>query len=147
MNLEGGNLWISFFNRFESVGPFIVESVPRQSWLCSNCLNCWSFDFVGKWVEVRANFGVGLRFSENNDLRFFQIRIQKPVKYLRWSFLETMNYFRKKLDLRHLARIIHKIFETNSSFHVKQRTTGKVQLLFFRRFCLVLIKFLFQEED
>ena len=25
-----------------------------------------------------------------------------------------------------------KIFETNSSFHVKYRTTGKVQILFFK---------------
>ena len=41
------------------------------------------------------------------------------------------------------ATIIHKIFETNSSFHVKQRTPGKVQFLFFRRFLLVLTKFSF----
>ena len=34
---------------------------------------------------------------------------------------------------------IHKIFETNSSFHAKQRTTGK--FLFFRRFLLVLTNF------
>ena len=31
---------------------------------------------------------------------------------------------------------------TNSSFHVKLRTTGKVQFLFFRRFLLVLRNFL-----
>ena len=30
-----------------------------------------------------------------------------------------------------LSTIIHKIFETDSTFHVKQRTTGKVQFLFF----------------
>ena len=41
--------------------------------------------------------------------------------------------------------IIHKIFETNSSFHVKKRPTGEVQILFFRRFLLVLTKFPFQE--
>ena len=41
---------------------------------------------------------------------------------------------------------IHKIFETNSSFHVKQRTTGKVQFVFFSSFLLVLTKFLFWEE-
>ena len=45
------------------------------------------------------------------------------------------------------ATTIHKIFETNSSFHVKQRTTGKVQFLFFSRFLLVLTKFSFWEED
>ena len=32
------------------------------------------------------------------------------------------------------VRIIHRKFETNSSFHVKWRTAGKVQFLFFRRF-------------
>ena len=38
---------------------------------------------------------------------------------------------------------IHKIFETNCSFHVKQRTTGKVQFLFFSSFLLVLTEFSF----
>ena len=39
--------------------------------------------------------------------------------------------------------IIHKIFEKSSGFHVKYRTTGKVQFLFSRRFLPALIKFLF----
>ena len=43
--------------------------------------------------------------------------------------------------------IIHKIFETNSSFHVKQHTVEKAQFLFLRIFLLVLTKFSFQEED
>ena len=43
--------------------------------------------------------------------------------------------------------IIHKVLETNSSFHVKERTTGKVQFLFFRKFLLLLTKFSFWEED
>ena len=30
-----------------------------------------------------------------------------------------------------ISTSIHKILEINSSFHVKQRTTGKVQFLFF----------------
>ena len=38
--------------------------------------------------------------------------------------------------------IIHKIFETNSDFHVKQGTKGKGQFLFFRRFLLVLTSFI-----
>ena len=46
----------------------------------------------------------------------------------------------------HIA-IIHKVLETNSSFHVKERTTGKVQFLFFREFLLLLTKFSFWEED
>ena len=43
--------------------------------------------------------------------------------------------------------IIHKVLETNSSFHVKERTTGKVQFLFFRKFLLLLTKFSFWGED
>ena len=37
--------------------------------------------------------------------------------------------------------IIHKIFETIFSFYVKQRTAGKVSLLFFKRLLLVLRNF------
>ena len=36
---------------------------------------------------------------------------------------------------------IHKIFETNSSFHVKQHNTGKAQFLFFSSFLQLLTKF------
>ena len=42
---------------------------------------------------------------------------------------------------------IHRIFEANSSFHVKQHTTGKVQFLFCNSFLLVLAKFSFWKED
>ena len=42
---------------------------------------------------------------------------------------------------------IHKILETNSSFYVKQRTTGKVQFLFFSYFLPILTNFSFWEED
>ena len=45
------------------------------------------------------------------------------------------------------ATTIHRIFKTNSSFHVKQGTTGKVQFLFFSSFLIVLTKFSFWEED
>ena len=43
--------------------------------------------------------------------------------------------------------IIHKTFEINSGFHVKERTAGKVQFLFFKNFLLVLTKFSFRDED
>ena len=42
---------------------------------------------------------------------------------------------------------IHKLFVTNSSFRVKERSTGKVQFLFFSSSLLVLTKFSFWEED
>ena len=40
-----------------------------------------------------------------------------------------------------------KIFEKNSSFHVKEGTTGKVHFLFARSLLLVLTKFTVWEED
>ena len=43
--------------------------------------------------------------------------------------------------------IIHKIFETNSCFHVEWCTMRKVQFQFFRRFLLVLTKFPFHREE
>ena len=39
-----------------------------------------------------------------------------------------------------LATTILKILETNSSFYMKQRTTGKIQFLFFISFLLILAK-------
>ena len=45
-----------------------------------------------------------------------------------------------------LETTVDKIFETSSTFHVKYRTTGKFQFLFFGSFLLLLTKFLFWEE-
>ena len=60
------------------------------------------------------------------------------VSFLQVSRLEFCKILR-------LPTITHKIFETNSSFHVKQRTTGKVQFLFFKSFLLVLTKLSFSQ--
>ena len=43
--------------------------------------------------------------------------------------------------------ITHKKSETNSSFHVKKCTTGKVSFFFPKSFLLVLLKFSYWEED
>ena len=48
-------------------------------------------------------------------------------------------------NFKSLPTTIHKLLETNSSFYVKQRTTGKVQFLFYSSF--LLIKFSFWVED
>ena len=45
------------------------------------------------------------------------------------------------------SAITHKIFETNSIFQVKYRTTGKVSFLFFKSFLLVSTKLSFWQED
>ena len=44
-------------------------------------------------------------------------------------------------------KIPHKIFDTNSSFHVKKYTTGKVDFLFFRGFLLLSSKLSFWQGD
>ena len=38
-------------------------------------------------------------------------------------------------DFSIVTRTIHKIYEANSRFHVKECTAGKIQFLFFRDFC------------
>ena len=45
------------------------------------------------------------------------------------------------------ATIIHKIFETYSSFHEKQCTPGKVNFYFSRIFLTLLTKFLYLQEE
>ena len=49
--------------------------------------------------------------------------------------------------MQYITTAIYKILETNSSFYVKQRTTGKVQFLFFSSFMLILTKFSFSGEN
>ena len=45
------------------------------------------------------------------------------------------------------SKIIQKIFEANSGFHVKWCPTGKVPFLYFRSFWLVLEKTSFWQKD
>ena len=63
--------------------------------------------------------------------------------------LLSVNLFKSNLQKNCylLSTIIHKIFVTNSGFHVEQHTTGKVQFLFFRRFLLVLAKVSLMKDD
>ena len=65
------------------------------------------------------------------------------VKFQTWNTIPINGFF----FVKYHATTIHKIFETRSSFHVKQRTTGKVQFPFFNSFLLVLAKFSFWEVD
>ena len=46
-----------------------------------------------------------------------------------------------------VSTTIHRIIETNSSFHVKQGTSGKAQFLFFSSFLLALTQFSFRGKD
>ena len=50
------------------------------------------------------------------------------------------HFFSIGLHVLEQSTTMDKIFETISSFHVKQHTTGKVQFLLFSSFLLVLTK-------
>ena len=52
-----------------------------------------------------------------------------------------------KLEVLFPESILAKIYDTNFSVIVKQRTMGKVQFQFSKSFLLVLTKVLFWEED
>ena len=53
----------------------------------------------------------------------------------------------KENKIQGISDKIDRIFETKSTCHVKQRTTGKFKFPFFTSFLLVLTKFSFWEED
>ena len=69
---------------------------------------------------------------------YFVEGIRKKVKKV--IFSKTSNFYR-------LTTILVKIYETNFSVSVKERTTGKVQFQSLNSFLLVLTKFSFWEED
>ena len=76
----------------------------------------------------KVNFSTFLQLSCSNfelGLNVNEIKFQGV-----WLKLKATTFFPDT--------IIHKLFETNSSFHVKQHPTGKVHILFFKRFLLVL---------
>ena len=60
---------------------------------------------------------------------------------------DFLGHVGKLLDMKAKTTIPDKIFETNSSFCVKQHTTGKVQFPFSISFELVLTKFSFGKKE
>ena len=62
------------------------------------------------------------------------------------SIFEAIFLKQKRWRLSKTITIPDKMCETNSSFHVKYRTTGKVKFPFSRSFVLVLTKFSFWKE-
>lgn len=57
------------------------------------------------------------------------------------------HFFSIGLHVLEQSTTMDKIFETISSFHVKQCTSAKVQFLIFRKSLLVLTKFSLREEE
>ena len=106
---------------------------------------------IGNSVEImKKQLSSKPKFRESLQTFCSNLRLkpcQRPYSYKRLPCRQNLQgsvvSSNKKL---YPEIIIHKIFQTNSSYHVKQRTIGKVQFLFFRRFLLVLTNYSFQEE-
>ena len=85
------------------------------------------FSFPGKRQSWKMCLNVGLNAYSFN-LMLCSYNCSKWVKFRHGGNTCTRLY---------IATIIHKISETNSSFHVKYRTTGNVSFLFFKSSLLV----------
>ena len=68
-------------------------------------------------------------------------QLTNHIRKKEWKYTKKMTkchlciYSQPRCLQGDLSTIIHKIFETNSSFHVKQRTTGNFSFYFSRGFC------------
>ena len=108
-------------------------------------------------MEINDIFSFSFHFGKHekgtcvNSSRMFFLNFRLSVKFS--SHLINSTRKKNRIQLYQLLQVsicattIHKIFKRNSSFHVKQRTTGKVQFLFFSCFLLGVTKFSFWEED
>ena len=114
--------------------------------------NFVSSDLLEK--EINEGFDNKIAAFEINS-QFYDAK-KNPFKIEINKQLNAVNSMGNKKRRRHkkdsvqevderIATTIHKIFETNSSFHVKQHIMGKVQFLFFSSFLLVLTKYSFWE--
>ena len=80
-------------------------------------------------------------------------QLTNHIRQKEWKYTKKMTkcylciHFQSRCLQGDLSTIIHKIFETKSSFHMKQCTTEKVQFLFFKSFLLVSTKFSFWQEN
>ena len=132
---------------------------------CCHKKNCYYFHEVPNCFDFYCFYCCFHLFYSQNKMfdwavcnRSFLLQIMKFSRHTRYSNKQLIIlfclYFFFTSSLKNfvwsyscLTSIIYKIFETNSSFHVKSRTRGKVQFLFFKRFLIVLAKFLFWQGD
>ena len=102
-----------------------------------------------KWIECSGvNFGVVTKFKLRYSIVKFllvwlnQLTGLHPPLTLVERFSNFCHYFSRLSEFPDLSATIHKTLETNSSYYVKQRTTGKVQLLFSSSFLIILTNFI-----
>ena len=86
-------------------------------------------------IENKVSKNVGVLYKASKLIN------SKCLRSIYFSFIHSyINYANINYAW---ATSIPKIFETKSSFHVTQRTTGIVEFLFFSSFLLVFTKFSF----
>ena len=80
------------------------------------------------------------------DLNRYLLNINKAIETAQLRQMGGyQHFFSIGLHVLEQSTTMDKIFETISSFYVKQHTTGKVQFLLFSSFLLVLTKFSFSK--
>ena len=104
-------------------------------WFCLTCLE--------QYIQFQK--------YQSTQIHFCQ-KLIKSIAFFNFSFIEIYDicalfYSRWIISLKSTMKptIIHKMFDTNSSFELKQRTVEKVEFLFFRIF--LLKKSSFREEN
>ena len=125
----------------------MVTSHKKTEWLLFNAVKVTNINptFAGFISHTATKNGKEIFFQEVPQSQKHPLAKSTKISNFDLSF-----YFPGNLCLKNFllaATSTDKIFEKNSSFLVKQRTTEKVQFLFSRSLLLVLTKFPFSEED
>ena len=93
--------------------------------------------------------GICATFAQFKETRTKYLKVLLKPK----GSVSSCSYFRHLANFSILSKLVPNLgrlflqFETNSCFHVKWRTTGKVQNPFFKNFWPALEKILFRKED
>ena len=102
-----------------------------MSWVTDLSLILFNTSSGIYFIPKESNY-TSLFLLINNETQCIHLLFLSSKSIAYASALIISKVFLEKKNIK--PTIIHKIFETNSSFHVKQWTMGKVQFLFFRSF-------------
>ena len=112
-----------------------LKNIVKQIWSSFNT------KLEPHWNDQKSSYKVKkkLGFLPLNSDNFRSKECEKPESYQKvWMVQDWVRIKKSSAE-----KITHKMFETNSGFHLKCRATGKVQFLLFKSFLLVLTKLSF----
>ena len=134
---------IYFHNRYESFNCHqYFHYIPQPVCQLDLFYNFHSLNILSRTSHDLSHSHSQLLGSQVNLLQHIPLPINSLHLHLH------LLLFQSCLLLQTLASTrTHKISETNSSFYVKWRATGKVQFLFLKSFLLVLTKLSFLRGD